>query len=69
MEVNLLKKASKDLAKLIEDATAERYELNPKVILEPGWKNFLGSIEHNLFKSLPVILKYIKANPQLLEEV
>lgn len=69
MDIDILKKSSKELAKRIENDTSVRYELNPNVVLEPGWKNFLGSIESNLFKTLPIVLKYIKENPQLLEEV
>lgn len=64
-----LKQLAKELAKEIEKDTSVRNPLNPNVIEEDGWKNFLGSVEKNMEVTLPTILKFIKKNPELLEMV
>lgn len=62
-----IQQAARELTKEIEKATAVKYELNPNVILEPGWKNLLGSVEANMNKLMPTMIKFFKAHPELLE--
>jgi hypothetical protein len=64
-----IKTAAQELAKDIKDATAFREELNPNVILTEGWTNFLGSVEKNMEVVLPVVLEYLKTQPELLAKV
>jgi len=61
-----IKQAAKELAKEIENETSVKNPLNPNVIEEGGWKNFLGSVERNMEVILPTILEYIKKNSELL---
>lgn len=62
-----LKQVAKELSKEIEKSTSIRNPLNPNVIEEDGWKNFLGSVEKNMEVTLPTILKFIKNNPEIME--
>lgn len=64
-----IKHAARELAKDYKSATAVREELNPNVILAEGSVNLLGSVEKNMEVILPVVLEYLKTQPELLAAI